>query len=336
MKKAAKYIILLLSVLLSALLIIFSKDIKDEIVKSVTICTKSIIVGLFPFMCLTLFIIKSGAVALFKQKPARLFIFSLSMISGYPIGAKILNLMYQNKQITKEQGSRLIPCLICAGPAFIVNIVGVGIFSSTDIGIRLYISQVIANLILFALNGGFKMQINRFSCSVKIIPAFTDSIKLSADAVMNICSYIILFSAFSSLFSLIFGNGITKIILCVFEVTGAIYNSGNLYLTCAVLGWSGVCVMLQVISAAGDLKVKILPLIVSRFFASVISCIVLKISFIICSSSEAVISNLNSTPAPLITDNTAFFVFFIFSAFVYMVSLFNKSSGKILKDITDQ
>lgn len=333
MKKTAKFIMLILCVFVTAMLIICSENVKRGVIGATLLCGKSVIPSLFPIFCVTLFIANSGSISLATQRLAPLFVFSLSQFSGYPVGAKLLDSMVQCGQLKESAAQKMLPSMICAGPAFVINIAGVQMFSNVFIGIRLYICQIIANLILFIINGGLTVRINRYVKCNRATKIFTDSIKQSADSVINICAYVVLFSAFSEVFNTLFGKDISKYFLYIFEVTGAVYNSNNIFITCAVLSWSGVCVIFQVLSVTEKIHIKILSLILSRMSGAVISCIILKISFYIFPYASPVISNLQGFPEPAIADNISFFMVIIFSLFVFLLSLSKRSTGKFFKDI---
>ncbi len=336
LKKTSKLVILILCVAIITALVTYSTQVKNAIYNSIVLCGKSVIPSLFPIFCITLLIINIGATALAPQKTISLFLFFLSMISGYPVGAKLLSTMVQNGQLKENSARKVLPTMICAGPAFIINIVGTQMFSDTLIGIRLYICQIAANLILFIINGGLTIDISRFASNVKVVKAVTNSVKQSADSVINICAYVILFSAISEIFTVILGNAFSKYFLYIFEVTGAVYNSDNIYITNAVLSWGGICVIFQVLSVANNLHSRALSIILSRIISVAISSSLLKLSFVIFPYVSPVISNTYVIPEPTIVDDIPFLVVFMLSLLVFLFSISSRSTGKFLKDITNQ
>lgn len=75
------------------------------------------------------------------------YIFFMSIISGYPVGAKITADLYQNNQITSGQARTIAAFTSTSGPLFIIGTVGVGFFQSTQFGFIVLISHIIAAII---------------------------------------------------------------------------------------------------------------------------------------------------------------------------------------------
>ncbi len=72
------------------------------------------------------------------------FAFIMGIISGYPIGAKIVTNFRENDICTKEEGERLVAFTNNSGPLFIIGTVGISLFFDTRTGILLFISHILA------------------------------------------------------------------------------------------------------------------------------------------------------------------------------------------------
>ena len=117
---------------------------------ALTLCAKTLIPTLFPFMVVSGFFLRSGMSAVcgahLSRLTARVFrlpgesagILLLSMIGGFPVGIKMTAQLFSDKRITQKQAARM--CLFCinAGPAFVISAVGAGFYKSTKIGVLLY------------------------------------------------------------------------------------------------------------------------------------------------------------------------------------------------------
>lgn len=75
------------------------------------------------------------------------YIYFMSIISGYPVGAKLTSDLYQNGQITKEQAKTISSFTSTSGPLFILGTVGIGFFGSSKLGIIALVSHFISALI---------------------------------------------------------------------------------------------------------------------------------------------------------------------------------------------
>ena len=74
------------------------------------------------------------------------FALLMGVISGYPIGAKIIADLKIQGKISSIEAERLIAYSNNSGPLFIVGTVGVGLFKNTSIGILLLITHILASL----------------------------------------------------------------------------------------------------------------------------------------------------------------------------------------------
>lgn len=72
------------------------------------------------------------------------FAFIMGIISGYPIGAKIVTNFRQNGICTKVEGERLLAFTNNSGPLFIIGTVGISLFFDTRTGILLFLSHLLA------------------------------------------------------------------------------------------------------------------------------------------------------------------------------------------------
>lgn len=70
----------------------------------------------------------------------------MGIISGYPVGAKIVTNFRENGICTKEEGERLLSFTNNSGPLFIIGTVGISLFYNSLIGILLFITHILACL----------------------------------------------------------------------------------------------------------------------------------------------------------------------------------------------
>lgn len=84
---------------------------------------------------------------LFNTPAISCYIYFMSIISGYPMGAKLTSEFYEIGLINKHQAERIMSFCSTSGPLFIIGTVGVGFFSSTQIGVLLFISHILASFI---------------------------------------------------------------------------------------------------------------------------------------------------------------------------------------------
>jgi sporulation integral membrane protein YlbJ len=182
------------------------------------------------------------------------YVYVMSIISGYPVGAKILSDLYQNKLITKNQAVTISSFTSTSGPLFILGTVAIGLFQNVQLGIIILISHYFGALI----NGIIYRQKNTSSIQALNSPNNTnflsESMTSSISSIMTVGGFIALFymllqlllsiNFFNPIINLLQLIGIPKLemtaIICgIFEVTtGAIYLSQlnlNLFLLCPII-----------------------------------------------------------------------------------------------------
>jgi len=121
------------------------------------------------------------------------YVFLMSIISGYPVGAKILSDLYSNKQITRGQAITITSFTSTSGPLFILGTVAIGLFSSVKLGIIVIISHYIGALI----NGLIYRQ--RKTSNIQILNTNTqtnflsDSMTSSITSITTVGGFIALF-----------------------------------------------------------------------------------------------------------------------------------------------
>ena len=149
-------------------LVVYTDACKETAGKAAAMCIELILPSLFPFLVLSNLVIGMGyARALGKAcAPVMRRLFNLSgacagpflmgIIGGYPIGAKSAVALYESGQCTQSECERMLSFCNNSGPAFILGVVGSGIFSSSKAGILLYAAHVLASVTVGILFRSYK------------------------------------------------------------------------------------------------------------------------------------------------------------------------------------
>ena len=72
------------------------------------------------------------------------YAFLIGIISGYPVGAKIVTELRKEGICSKSEGERMLALCNNSGPLFILGTVGVSLFKSTEIGIILLTTHILS------------------------------------------------------------------------------------------------------------------------------------------------------------------------------------------------
>lgn len=94
------------------------------------------------------------------------YAFIMGIISGYPVGAKIINKFVEEGTCTKSEAERMLAFTNNSGPLFIIGTVGISLFGDIKIGIILFITHILACLtvgILFGVTSRKKYEKNHIN-----------------------------------------------------------------------------------------------------------------------------------------------------------------------------
>lgn len=137
------------------------------------------------------------------------FPFIMGIISGYPMGAKIVSNFKNQGICTNEEAERLLAFTNNSGPLFIIGTVGIGLFKDTNTGILLFITHLLACLTVGFLFRWWKTSKKRNASLEKSSNTISPKISLSnlgevlANSIMNAINTIFLIGGFIVLFSVI-------------------------------------------------------------------------------------------------------------------------------------
>lgn len=84
---------------------------------------------------------------LFKAPPIASYVLLISMISGYPVGAKVISDLYSNGKITSKTANKLCTFCCTSGPIFIVGTVGTIMLKNTKLGVIILLSHLLSNIV---------------------------------------------------------------------------------------------------------------------------------------------------------------------------------------------
>lgn len=264
--------------------------------KGVTACLDILIPTLFPFLFLSqlamelkIFNIKNKAVSRFTQKvfafPGKaLAIIALSLIGGFPLGAILTKTAYEKGEISISQGQRLLLFCVNPGPSFALSTIGYAMYGSKNIGLIVYFSSVISSLIIGVLSrflsfDEYIVESNGTQDKKISLPyAVNEAVNSSLKGIVNICVWVVVFSCIGELTKKFgFSENTLDFIYMITEVTNGVYRAASNYdlpIVCAVIGFAGFCLHIQVLPSLMRLKLKYRYFLVSRIVAASFNCII--------------------------------------------------------------
>lgn len=268
----------------------------SSIIQSIYFCINILIPSLFPFIFISSFSIKSGLAnkleiifspltKLFKlPKICGASIF-LSYIGGYPCAAEGIKLLLESKKISIKQAERMLCFCVCAGPAFIINVLGVSLLNNSKIGYILLLSHILSSFLIGLIcsllsKDNYNPTSNiKSNSQLKISEALIESTTGSVYSIINMCSFVVLFSCILSIIKElnIPSNEIYSIISLTIEISSGCLNATNLNINPIILsfflGFAGICVQLQILSIFKDIEISKAKFILFRFIHGLLSSI---------------------------------------------------------------
>ena len=220
--------------------------------------------------------------------------FVMGIISGYPVGAKIVANLRESNKITKIDGDYLLTFTNNAGPLFIIGSVGCGIYLNSSIGFLLYFIHFVSCIITGFIFGHlvkrnfrdnsitYSSDLN-FSSFGEIVSV---SIKKAFSTLSIVCGFVVIFSLIismiqtSGILSFIHNSWIFYTLLGILEITSGIQLIStisqsslflNLVITAFLLGIGGISVLLQVWSVISSTDLSIKTYIFGKIFNGVVS-----------------------------------------------------------------
>lgn len=100
---------------------------------------------------------------LFKTPPISIYAFTMAILSGYPVGSKMVADLYFQGKISKNDAFKMSSFCSTSGPMFIVGAVGIGMFHSSKIGYILFLSHVLGAILNGVLFRNYKLKENKIS-----------------------------------------------------------------------------------------------------------------------------------------------------------------------------
>ena len=173
------------------------------------------------------------------------FAFIMGIISGYPMGAKIVSKLKKQGICTNEESERMLAFTNNSGPLFIIGTVGIGMFKDTKTGILLFVTHILACLSVGFIFRWWKPPRKRTKSNENKLLSSQELISVSnlgevlASSIMRAINTIFLIGGFIVLFSVIISilensnilNLLSNFIHPIFNILGIPLNYANSTIT---------------------------------------------------------------------------------------------------------
>lgn len=297
-------------------LILFSRTNISAAKEGISLWSSSVLPSLFPFFIATNLlsytnipkilgrILGKIMQPLFHVPGEGAFAFIMGIISGYPMGAKIVCDLYKSKNCTQEEAERLLAFTNNSGPLFIIGTVGVVFLGDSRIGLLLFFTHIMACIsvgIVFRWwknnknvnlstkkNQSYRSSYNGNIRLNHLGEMLSSSIMNSFSSIVMVGGFIILFSIISSMlnqshffnviehifsFLKIDARYIRGLLSGMLEITNGLKQvsmvpnkmlSVNICISAFLLGFGGLSVLLQVLSICSKSNIPIKPYFIGK------------------------------------------------------------------------
>lgn len=299
MKKYLNFIILLLFIFVMIQILLNSNVYISCIQDSIVFWKDRLVTTILPFLLLSEFLINYGFINiinliigpffkfLFNINSNVVYVFFMSLLSGFPGSAIYINNLYQKKLISYESANKALIICHFPNPLFIIGFIGnsIGIKYGYYILFIHYLSTIIIGIIYRKYDNGLENN-NRFICD-KFGTVLRNSIKKSIDNLLLILGTIIFFNILNTTLNFINLPPVLKSFFNMFlELSNGInfvIDNYDIKLQCLfisiILSFGGLCVHFQVLSILEESKIKYQRYLISRILHSLISGILVLITF---------------------------------------------------------
>ena len=304
-------------------LVLFSNSNLQATKNGILLWSKNVVPSLFPFFIATELLNYTNLPyylgkltnkfmkPLFNVPGEASYAFIMGIISGYPIGAKIVNKFLDDGICTKKEAERMLAFTNNSGPLFIIGTVGISLFGYSLIGVILFITHILSCITVGILFGYFSKATSleytkNYKKSLPTSKSYniSDLGSILSTSITNAIYTILLIGGFIVLFSIIIsilnslnvisyismlsykiglnGEYTSSIFIGLLELTNGISSISSIHtkkismqiiITAFLLGFAGLSIFLQIFSIASKNRLSMKPYLLGKFMQGVISAL---------------------------------------------------------------
>ena len=299
MKRKYHYLLGVIIILFSYLgIFCFPNIMINSSINALLIFREKLFPSIFPFFVLSFLFINMGYPLIlnkyFKNITRKIFhlsenttfILLMSIISGFPSGAKYIAKDYNNNYITKEEGNQLLLFTHFANPLFVLGTCGI-LLNSKRLAYKILICQLLANIILGILVRPKNITITKKKEVVlstpSLISILPDAINEAMEVLIFMLGSITIFQFFTNCFLLFTNESVffKTIFTGIMDLTSGINLVPTLSISIDLkallmlifITFGSLSVHLQVINAIKNTNLSYTNFFIGRILESIIAII---------------------------------------------------------------
>jgi len=183
--------------------------------KGIELWAINVLPALFPFFFLTLLLTKIADLTpiikpmqplterLFRCNGVSFYVFLMSVISGYPVGARLISELHKLGEITTAEANRTSLFCSTSGPVFVIGTVGTVMFENKTAGVIMFISHILSAVIcgiIFRRCGDFTKSPLQLKANKKTDNVLYECVYSSVLSILAVGGFICLFYILAQIF----------------------------------------------------------------------------------------------------------------------------------------
>lgn len=289
MKKILQFVL----ILLLALCLVYGSKAVALSKQSLTLWFENLVPSMFVSMVLLRLLYKQQLLqSLFPSFFCRIFgldqhamaLVISSMLLGFPNGSQFIEEAYQAKEIDQKAARRLFPICCFPTPGFVILSCGEGIFHSISIGFLLYLSQIVYGFLCLWCTRKHVISCTstRLSKTNSLMKDLGSSMMESGTSLFMIGGYLMIFMSLSGILFSFLPAALRFPLSIVAEFSSGTFLIQQAHLslyaslmaTCALLGFGGFCVHMQIYSLCETSKASYSCFFRYRLLQTIISTVI--------------------------------------------------------------
>jgi hypothetical protein len=214
--------------------------------KGILLFGRNVMPVLFPFFFVSGLLVEVG----FFKAFGRYGVFTLSLLAGYPTGARLLCDLYKRGEITRAQAIRTATYTSTCSPIFIIATLGACFYQSISVGVLVFVAHTLGA----GLNGllyckvSFRGAHTQRTAEPQVPPdtakAISDSLYSAIQNIFAVGGLIVVFFIVTNMIGGgVFVSGLLEMTNGVFQAS--LVAPASLVLPTAIVTFGGLCVAVQ-------------------------------------------------------------------------------------------
>ena len=189
------------------------------------LCAGTLLPSLFPFFVLTELWVSLGIAGTMSRAAGRwmqpLFhlpgaaapALLLGAVGGYPVGAQAVCRLHRQGSLTRQEAEDTLFFCNNAGPAFLLGVVGQGMFQSTAVGVALMAIHLLSAVllgILFRPQARPAFRLWPEPAPLPLREALPQSVRQAGKSFFSVCLFVIFFSVVTSILQALVPQGVAS------------------------------------------------------------------------------------------------------------------------------